>query len=153
VTGVARARASGPGGEVPEARTPGLAAAWRALSRPLRALRARDRVRRVTDDPASMHTLLPFAILIAGSLLVPSVAARSLLFLTPFALWLAERLAGATLDVFDYERTPVEAPFPSAPLRSMFAAARYAAVRGVQTALDVVGFARLNRGKRRRTGS
>lgn len=91
VVGIAQARANEADGSVPDARTPGLAAARRVAVRPLRRLRARAGWRRLTDDPASVHTLLPLAILTAGSLVVPSVAARSLLFLTPFALWLVAR--------------------------------------------------------------
>jgi len=95
--GVAHARSAAADGEVPEARTPGLAPAWRAVARRLRALRTRSWIRRPTDDPASVLTLLPLAILLAGSLLVPSVAARSLLFITPFALWLVARGLFASL--------------------------------------------------------
>jgi hypothetical protein len=91
VAGVVHARSANAGNDVPEARTPGLAWIWPVVVRPLRALRGLPWVRRLTDDPASMHTLLPLAILLAGSLFVPSVAARSLLFITPFALWLVAR--------------------------------------------------------------
>ena len=91
VAGVAHARLAAGDRDVPEARTPGLALVWRFVSRPLRALRNRGWARRLTDDPAGVHTLLPVAILLAGSLFVPSVAARSLLFITPFALWLVAR--------------------------------------------------------------
>jgi len=71
----------------------GLAAvrSWPIWSGALRKLRTNDRVRRMTDDPATMHALVPLAILLGASLLVPSVAARSLLFVTPFALWLVVR--------------------------------------------------------------
>jgi hypothetical protein len=91
VAGIVHVRSANGGRELPEARTPGLAWAWGAAARPLRALRERPYFRRLTDDPASVHTLLPLAILLAGSLFVPSVAARSLLFITPFALWLVAR--------------------------------------------------------------
>jgi hypothetical protein len=65
----------------------GLAArrSWPVWSRALR------RLRRLGDDPAALHALFPLAILLGISLLVPSVAARSLLFVTPFALWLVVR--------------------------------------------------------------
>ena len=68
-----------------------MASVWRGVSRPLRALRRLDWARRLGGDPATVHTLLPLAFLLAGSLFVPSVAARSLLFITPFALWLVAR--------------------------------------------------------------
>jgi len=89
--GVVRARSAAAAGELPAARIPGVAWAWRFITPPLRALRCRGWARKLTDDPATVHTLLPLAILLAGSLLVPSVAARSLLFITPFALWLVAR--------------------------------------------------------------
>jgi hypothetical protein len=70
---------------------------WPAWSPWLRKGRARPWLRRLTDDAAVMHTLLPVAILLLMSLLVPSVAARSLLFATPFALLLAARGLAALL--------------------------------------------------------
>jgi hypothetical protein len=70
---------------------------WPAWSRPIRRLRSRAWIRRLSDDPASVHALVPIAILLSASLLVPSVAPRSLLFATPFALWLAARGLAALL--------------------------------------------------------
>jgi hypothetical protein len=99
--GVVYARSAGQAGEVPAARTPGVAWVWRVLARPLRALRSHAWARNLTDDPATVHMLLPLVILLAGSLLVPSVAARSLLFITPFALWLVAR------GLFEWLRKPV----------------------------------------------
>jgi hypothetical protein len=69
----------------------GAAATWAAWSRPIRRLRSRAWVRRLTDDAAVLHLVVPVAILLLASLLVPSVAARSLLFVTPFALLLVAR--------------------------------------------------------------
>ncbi|MBW2287100.1 MAG: glycosyltransferase family 39 protein [Deltaproteobacteria bacterium] len=91
VAGVVYVRSATGSHVVPEARTPGLASAWRTVVRPLRAMRKLPWLRRLTDDPASVHVLLPLTILLVGSLFVPSVAARSLLFITPFALWLVAR--------------------------------------------------------------
>jgi hypothetical protein len=45
----------------------------------------------MTADPAGFHTGVPLLLLLGLSLFVPSVASRSLLFLTPFALWAVAR--------------------------------------------------------------
>jgi len=91
VAGVVHARSLGSDRDLPELRTPGLARVWCVVAPLLRAMRRRPWARRLSDDPASVHTLLPLALLLTGSLFVPSVAARSLLFITPFALWLVAR--------------------------------------------------------------
>lgn len=64
---------------------------WPVVSRGLRALRTNALARRLSADAAGIHTAVPLLLLLAVSLFVPSVAPRSLLFLTPFALWLAAR--------------------------------------------------------------
>jgi len=69
----------------------GAARTWPTWSRWIRKLRARAWVRRPTDDAAAMHALVPVAMLLSASLFVPSLAARSLLFVTPFALLLVAR--------------------------------------------------------------
>jgi hypothetical protein len=68
-----------------------VARTWPAWSRPIRELRSHAWIRRLTDDPAAVHGLVPIAMLLSASLVVPSVAPRSLLFATPFALWLVAR--------------------------------------------------------------
>jgi hypothetical protein len=70
--------------------------------------------------------------------------------MTPFHLWASARLAGDTLAEFGYEVTATGPPSAMAPVKLTIKAARYAAVRGVQRVIDACGFARLNRGKRRR---
>jgi len=65
--------------------------AWPAVAAGLRVSSRRAAVRRFLGDPVGVHTLVPLVLLLALSLLVPSVAARSLLFLTPFALWAVAR--------------------------------------------------------------
>jgi len=65
--------------------------AWSFVSRCLRAARANAFIRRSVDDAAGVHAMAPLFLLLGASLIVPSVASRSLLFLTPFALWLMAR--------------------------------------------------------------
>lgn len=70
---------------------------WPTWSRWIQKLRARPWLRRLTDDEAVVHTLVPVAVLLLLSLRVPSVAARSLLFVAPFALLLVARGLAALL--------------------------------------------------------
>jgi len=70
--------------------------------------------------------------------------------MTPFHLWAAERVAGTMLEELGYELTATGRPSPTAPVKLAVMGARYTAIRGVQRVLDACGFARLNRGKRRR---
>jgi hypothetical protein len=64
---------------------------WPAWALWIRAFRGDFLRRRITEDAASMHAIVPLLILLLASIWVPSVAARSLLFLTPFALVLVAR--------------------------------------------------------------
>jgi len=64
---------------------------WSLWARWIRAFRGDRLRRRITEDAATMHAIVPLAILLLASIWVPSVAARSLLFLTPFALILVAR--------------------------------------------------------------
>jgi len=64
---------------------------WAPLSAGLRALQRNDFAHRFAADAVAVHTLVPLSTLLALSLGVPSVASRSLLFLTPFALWAVAR--------------------------------------------------------------
>ncbi len=75
----------------------GVSRSWPTGLRWIRGLRARPWLRRLTDDEAAMHALVPVAILLLVSLRVPSVAARSLLFVAPFALLLVARGLAALL--------------------------------------------------------
>jgi len=68
--------------------------------------------------------------------------------MTPFHLWAAARVAGDTIAELGYEVTTTRPPSATAPVKLTIKAARCTAVRGVQRALKVCGFARLNRGKR-----
>ena len=70
--------------------------------------------------------------------------------MTPCHLWAAERVAGNTIAELGYEVTATRPPSATARVKLTIKAARCTAVRGVQRALEVCGFARLNRGKRRR---
>jgi hypothetical protein len=70
---------------------------WPTWSRWIRKLRARPWLRRLTGDEVVVHALVPVAILLLLSLRVPSVAARSLLFVTPFAALLVARGLAALL--------------------------------------------------------
>jgi hypothetical protein len=75
----------------------GASRTWPTWSRWIRKLRARPWLRRSTDDEAVVHALVPVAALLLISLRVPSVAARSLLFVAPFALLLVARGLAALL--------------------------------------------------------
>jgi hypothetical protein len=75
----------------------GASRSWPTWSRWIRKLHARPWLRRLTGDEAAMHALVPVAILLLVSFRVPSVAARSLLFVTPFALLLVARGLAALL--------------------------------------------------------
>jgi len=72
-------------GLVPAAR------AWPRIALGLRALRANPVVRRIGEDAPVIHTVVPLFVLVVLSHFEPSVAPRTLLFLTPFALWLVAR--------------------------------------------------------------
>jgi hypothetical protein len=70
--------------------------------------------------------------------------------MTPAALWEAERVAGCTLVEFGYELSENIKPSLTARSRLVLKALRYGVTRSIQRALDLCGFVRLNRGKRRR---
>jgi hypothetical protein len=75
----------------------GASRSWPTWSRWIRKLLARPWLRRLAGDEAAMHALVPVAILLLVSLRVPSVAARSLLVVSPFALLLVARGLAALL--------------------------------------------------------
>jgi len=64
---------------------------WPVLAGWLRALRGDGLRRRIAEDAATAHTAVPLLLLLLASLWTPSLAPRSLLFLTPFALVLVAR--------------------------------------------------------------
>jgi mannosyltransferase len=75
----------------------GAARSWPTWSRWIGKLCARPWLRRLLGDEATIHALVPVAILLLVSLRVPSVAARSLLVVSPFALLLVARGLAALL--------------------------------------------------------
>jgi uncharacterized membrane protein len=64
---------------------------WPVWQRALSALLDIRVVRRTLADASVMHSLVPFAILLAASTVLPALAPRTTLFLAPFVLILAAR--------------------------------------------------------------
>jgi hypothetical protein len=64
---------------------------WPVASRGFLALRGAGLRRRVLEDAAAFHLLVPLVLLLLAALVVPSAAPRTLLFLSPFAAVLASR--------------------------------------------------------------